>query len=53
MARTQVLDNADPIALATELRPLLARNAPQAERDRRAAARKRFSRVREVCGSPA
>ena len=35
MARTQVLDDADPIALATELRPLLARNAPQAERDRR------------------
>lgn len=35
MARAQVLDNADPVALAAELRPLLARNAAQAERDRR------------------
>jgi 3-hydroxy-9,10-secoandrosta-1,3,5(10)-triene-9,17-dione monooxygenase len=35
MPRAQVLDDADPIALAAELRPLLARNAAQAERDRR------------------
>src|SRR5262249_46115238 len=35
MARAQVLDNADPVALAAELRPLLARNAAQTERDRR------------------
>jgi len=30
-----LMDNADPVALATELRPLLARNAAQTERDRR------------------
>ncbi len=35
MARAQVLENADPITVAAELRPLLARNAAQAERDRR------------------
>jgi 3-hydroxy-9,10-secoandrosta-1,3,5(10)-triene-9,17-dione monooxygenase len=35
MGGAQVHDNADPVALATELRPLLARNAAQAERDRR------------------
>jgi hypothetical protein len=34
MAQTKV-DNADPVALAAELRPLLARNAVQTERDRR------------------
>src|SRR5260370_38818014 len=35
MGRTQIHDNADPVALAAELRPLLARNAGEAERDRR------------------
>ena len=35
MARSQALDNADPVALAAAMRPLLARNAAQAERDRR------------------
>ena len=35
MARAQVHDNADPVALAAELRPLLGRNAGQAEGDRR------------------
>jgi hypothetical protein len=35
MARAQVHDNADPVALAAELRPLLGRNAGQAESDRR------------------
>jgi alkylation response protein AidB-like acyl-CoA dehydrogenase len=35
MGRAQVHGNADPIALAAELRPLLAGNAGQAERDRR------------------
>jgi 3-hydroxy-9,10-secoandrosta-1,3,5(10)-triene-9,17-dione monooxygenase len=35
MGRAQVHSNADPVALAAELRPLLARNAGQAERDRR------------------
>jgi 3-hydroxy-9,10-secoandrosta-1,3,5(10)-triene-9,17-dione monooxygenase len=34
MAQTQAL-GPDPVALAAELRPLLARNAAQAERDRR------------------
>ena len=35
MGRAQVHSNADPVALAAELRPLLARNAGEAERDRR------------------
>src|SRR5258708_39978505 len=35
MGRAQIHDNADPVALAAELRPLLARNAGQAERARR------------------
>ena len=35
MGRARVHSNADPVALAAELRPLLARNAGQAERDRR------------------
>jgi 3-hydroxy-9,10-secoandrosta-1,3,5(10)-triene-9,17-dione monooxygenase len=35
MARAQILDNADAITVAKGLRPLLARNAAQAERDRR------------------
>jgi 3-hydroxy-9,10-secoandrosta-1,3,5(10)-triene-9,17-dione monooxygenase len=35
MGRAQVHSNANPVALAAELRPLLARNAGQAERDRR------------------
>jgi 3-hydroxy-9,10-secoandrosta-1,3,5(10)-triene-9,17-dione monooxygenase len=35
MGRAQIHDNADPVALAAELRPLLARNAGEAERDRR------------------
>jgi 3-hydroxy-9,10-secoandrosta-1,3,5(10)-triene-9,17-dione monooxygenase len=35
MRRAQVHDNADPVVLAAELRPLLARNAAQAEQDRR------------------
>jgi hypothetical protein len=35
MRRAQVHSNANPVALAAELRPLLARNAGQAERDRR------------------
>jgi alkylation response protein AidB-like acyl-CoA dehydrogenase len=34
MAQTKI-DNADPVALAAELRPLLAENAVQTERDRR------------------
>ncbi len=34
MAQTQAVD-LDPVAIAAELRPLLARNAAQAERDRR------------------
>jgi alkylation response protein AidB-like acyl-CoA dehydrogenase len=35
MAQTRTDTNADPAALAAELRPLLARNAARAERDRR------------------
>ena len=34
MSQTQTV-GPDPVALAAELRPLLARNAAQAERDRR------------------
>src|SRR5260370_25428342 len=35
MAQAQTEQNPDPVAVAAELRPLLARNAAQAERDRR------------------
>jgi len=35
MGRAQLRDNADPVTLAAQLRPLLARNSAQAERDRR------------------
>ena len=35
MAQAQTEDNLNPIRLAAELRPLLARNAARAERDRR------------------
>ncbi len=35
MAQTRIETKADPVALAATLRPLLARNATQVERDRR------------------
>jgi alkylation response protein AidB-like acyl-CoA dehydrogenase len=35
MAQTVIDDSASPIAMAAALRPLLTRNAAQAERDRR------------------
>ena len=35
MAQTQADSKSDPVVLAAELRPLLARNAAQVERDRR------------------
>src|SRR5260370_31488216 len=35
MAQTRIETKADPLALAATLRPLLARNATQVERDRR------------------